>query len=426
MLHKFKLLLAVLMVCSHLSFAQNEKRVIKEHINILTSDTMYGRGYVFKGCDKAALYIKNTITRYGLLPFDKNKTYYQPYSFSVNTFPNDVLLKVNKTVLVPGVDFLVDAASSSYETDGRIKIKRINLSHIKDSVSWARVKSKLNPRFAYLLKNTDTVIRHLKFNHYSFPKQLPKGLYLIPQHGKITWTVSTEQIPAAVITIEDTVLPNRPKKAAVRIGAHLNPKFATQNVMGYVRGTEIPDSFIVFSAHYDHLGKMGQYALFPGANDNASGTSLVLYLAKYFANHPQRYSIAFIFFSGEEAGLLGSGYYVQHPVFPLEQIKFLINIDLAGEAKNGITVVNAVQQNEVFNLLDSINKENHYLPEIKKRDQAHNSDHWHFCNASVPGIFIYTNGTKPYYHDVFDRAKEITLENIDQLSRLLIDFTGRL
>ena len=100
---------------------------------------------------------------------------------------------------------------------------------------------------------------------------------------------------------------------------------------------------------------MGNHAIFPGANDNASGTAFMLALAKYYKENPPKYSIAFMAFSGEEAGLLGSSHYVGHPIFPLENIKFLVNIDLMGDATDGITVVNAVEQNGAFDLLQKIN-----------------------------------------------------------------------
>ncbi|NJO68366.1 MAG: M28 family peptidase [Bacteroidetes bacterium] len=94
-------------------------------------------------------------------------------------------------------------------------------------------------------------------------------------------------------------------------------KHNARNVIGYLPGET--DTFIVFTAHYDHLGYMGRNTMFPGANDNASGTSMVLDLIRELSekkNH--RYSYAFMLFSGEEAGLLGSTHYVQHPYFPLK------------------------------------------------------------------------------------------------------------
>ena len=423
---RFVLLVNLFLFTLHAS-AQNEKRFLKREIQQLSSTTMHGRGYVFKGGEKAAKHIAKHFQNIGLKAFDKDSNYFQPYFFPINTFPGDVLMKVNKTVLIPGVDFIVNGASSSYITDGSIRLKRIDLGKVKDSAKWEAVKQRFADReFGYYLKNADTVTKYLKFSIRSFAKEFPKCFFIVPQHGKMIWTANTENVPGTIVTVEDTVLPKRPHKADVRIEAKMNPNFKTQNVIGYVPGTEKPDSFIVFSAHYDHLGQMGTQALFPGAHDNASGTALVMYLAQYFAEHPQKYSIAFMLFSGEEAGLMGSKHYTKYPLFPLRNIRFLVNLDMTGDATNGITMVNAYNNTPEYRLMDKINGQEGYLPKINLRDQTQNSDHWPFCEAGVKGVFIYSNGTKPYYHDVFDVAKEISLENIDGLSKLLIEFTGAL
>jgi Zn-dependent M28 family amino/carboxypeptidase len=101
----------------------------------------------------------------------------------------------------------------------------------------------------------------------------------------------------------------------------------------------------------------------------------------------------------------------------------VVNLDMTGDASDGITVVNAVEQKEAFSLLNRINSEKKYLPKILERNQTQNSDHYHFSKHGVPAIFIYSMGAKGYYHDVFDKAQELSLANIDMLSRLLIDFT---
>src|SRR5690606_29807722 len=131
--------------------------------------------------------------------------------------------------------------------------------------------------------------------------ELPRGLYIIPKQGKLTWTVAGDTLAATVFIAEDSVLPRRLRKATVYLDSKFIPSFESKNVIGYVPGTERKDSFIVVTAHFDHLGRLGTSALFPGAHDNASGTAVMLYLTQYFARHPQKYSMAFLGFSGEEA-----------------------------------------------------------------------------------------------------------------------------
>ena len=421
------ILVVSILSAPYIANAQQEKRWLKHHISLLTTPSMLGRGYVNKGHDRAAKYVLKHFKEYGLLPVNKDSTYIQTYSFAVNTFPDEVSLKLNKKQLVPGADFLIDAASISFNTD-KIKVSSVDLNKIKDTAVWNKTKAAWHTDSkAYFLKNTDSLCKHLAINERRFAKQLPKGCFLIPQHGKITWTVATDTIPATVFYVEDTVLPRRVRKAAVHVNAVYLPaaKNKNENIIACVPG-EVRDSFIVFTAHYDHLGAMGKGTYFPGASDNASGTAMLLYLANYFAKNPQRYTMVFIAFSGEEAGLLGSSYFVNHPMIPLDHIRFLTNLDIMGDATDGITVVNATEFSKQFDALRRINNSKDYLPQIKSRGKAANSDHYHFTEAGVPSFFIYTNGGKGFYHDIFDTAASLPMTNIDKLAKLLVAFAKEL
>src|SRR6185295_17501176 len=100
-------------------------------------------------------------------------------------------------------------------------------------------------------------------------------------------------------------------------------------------------------------------------------------------------SIVFIAFAGEEAGLIGSKYYTDHPLFPLARIKFLINLDLLGTGDDGMMVVNATEYPNQFHLLDSINSVHQFLPKLGQRGKAKNSDHYYFTEHAVPSFFFY-------------------------------------
>ncbi len=407
------------------SQAQSDKRWLKHEIATLSGAAMHGRGYVNKGGEKAAMYLRRKFKEFGLLPFTSDSSYFQPYSFSVNTFPGEAYLKLQKREMLAGVDYIVNAASSSYYTTGRLKVKTVRLKNVKDTLSWNSVKSKFTANRAYLLKDYDTAVKYITLTSRKLAENLPKGLFILPQHGKLTWPVARDTVASTVYYVEDTVMPRRIKRVEARLDTKFLPAFGSNNVIGYVPGTEQPDSFVLFTAHYDHLGRMGRNTLFPGAHDNASGTALMLYMARYFAEHPAKYTTVFIGFSGEEAGLLGSAYFTEHPPFPLNNVRFVVNMDMTGDATDGITVVNATEQKEAFGLLNQINDQKRYLPKIVERGQTQNSDHYYFSKHGVPAVFIYGNGTKPYYHDVFDKAQELSLENIDGLIKLLVDFTGR-
>ena len=117
-------------------------------------------------------------------------------------------------------------------------------------------------------------------------------------------------------------------------------QYQTGNIICTLPGQS--DSSMAFSAHYDHLGMMGEQAIFCGGNDNASGISTVLgIMQRYASTTKPHYTTRFIFFTGEEAGLRGSTYFVEHPTFPLSSMKLLVNLDLLGTGEEGIMVENA-------------------------------------------------------------------------------------
>ncbi|MBI3509518.1 MAG: M28 family peptidase [Bacteroidetes bacterium] len=212
---------------------------------------------------------------------------------------------------------------------------------------------------------------------------------------------------------------------SINVKAKFLKKYTSQNVIGYVKGSVNPDSFMVFTAHYDHLGQMGKNTFFPGANDNASGIAMLLSLARYYSNpeHKPKCSIAFMAFSGEEVGLLGSYYYTQHPLFPLKEIKFLVNMDILGTGDEGITVVNATEFQPEFKKLQALNTNGNYLAKVNPRGKAMISDHYCFTEMKVRCFYIYTLGGIKAYHDTCDRRETLPLSKFEDLFKLLRDFT---
>lgn len=404
-----------------IAFSQGEKKWIKHQVRTLSGNSFHGRGYVSKGADKTANYIARMFNEWGLQSFNDDGNYLQSYSFPVNTFPGEMYLKINKKELIAGADYIIYEGSNGTSIN-RKKVKSIDLKNVKDSTSWQLVKQKFNPKYAYYLKNYDTLVKHLKLNRRKLAKELSTGIYLLPKHGKMIWSVAKDTVSATIFTVEDTILPRKIRKMDALVQNKFIHDFPNKNVIGFVRGTEQPDSFIVFSAHIDHLGMMGKRTMFPGAHDNASGTSLMLFLANYFSKNSQKYSVAFMGFSGEEAGLMGSKHYANNPLFPLGKISLVINLDMTGDATDGITIVNGLQQPRAFAMLDTINKRNNYLPKMNQREQTANSDHYSFSEKGVPAVFIFGLGAKGHYHDVFDKAEELSFNNIDNLAKLLIDF----
>ena len=99
------------------------------------------------------------------------------------------------------------------------------------------------------------------------------------------------------------------------------------NIVGMVRGTARPDNYLLVTAHYDHLG-VRNGALYPGADDNASGVAVMMQAAAYVSQHPLRHSVVFIAFDSEERGLRGAKYFVAHPLVDLTKIALMLNLDM--------------------------------------------------------------------------------------------------
>jgi aminopeptidase YwaD len=243
---------------------------------------------------------------------------------------------------------------------------------------------------------------------------------------KLTWSVSQEESGITVVLIDKNTIAGEPTTFDVHITNKFIKKFKASNVCAVVKGTALPDSVILITAHYDHLGGMGTETYFPGANDNASGISLLLNLARYYAKNPQKYTIGFICFAGEEAGLVGSKYFTEHPIVPLKKIRFLINTDLAGTGEEGITVVNATEFPAEFALMNSINDEYRLITKINPRGKAANSDHYFFSEKGVPAFFFYTLGGIKAYHDVLDKPATLPLNEHEDLFKLITRFNEKL
>ena len=237
------------------------------------------------------------------------------------------------------------------------------------------------------------------------------------------WSVADYVSKFPIININREALNNNFKEVDI----HLQNKFIndlnTQNIIGKAKGKGRKS--IIISAHYDHLGMMGDVK-FPGANDNASGISLLLNLATYYSKIKSKYNIIFICFGAEEAGLKGSKYFVNNPLIDLKKVQFLINLDIVGTGEDGIAIVNALEQKKLAKQIGKINSQLNAFKKIKIRGQAPNSDHYWFSVKKVPSIFIYTMGGIKAYHDPFDKSETLPLNKIEDLYNLLIEFIGEI
>lgn len=387
------------------------RNVIKK----LTSSAFHGRGYVKNGDAKAAKFIASEFSRMHLQKTGIN--YYQNFSFGVNTFPAYMKVAIDGETLIPGADYIVFPSSSSAKID-------YNIIYCDSASSIAKLKEDQN----ICLFISNKIYAAHRDEITEILESRTKGAVVFTEETKLTWSVGRSQLKIPVIIAFKNVLPDNCKKISFRINAKFQAVHKTQNVLATIKGKEVSDTCIVITAHYDHLGRMGKKTIFPGANDNASGVAMMLNLAAYYSrpeNQP-RYSILFIAFAGEEAGLVGSKYYTEHPVIPLSNMKFLMNLDLLGTGDEGATVVNATEYKSQFALLKSINDEKKYLSFLGERGKARNSDHYHFSEKGVPSFFIYTMGGIKAYHDINDIEKTLPLSRFKETFSLIRDFIDKL
>ena len=397
----------------------------KQVVNSLASTDLKGRGYVGDGNKMAAEYINGEFSKLGLLPV--KKTYNQKFNVPVNTFPGEVVVKINNVSLLAGKDFLIDASSPSVE--GTFQIHKTSRKDIDTEDKLSTVIQKAKRKYL-LIDNTDQssesaelskkIDDYITFLKYS-PDVAINGVIIYTKE-KLTWESSQYINERPVIIINKELNLPDIKTIDLAIESKFEPKYETQNVIGFIKGKTVPDSFIVVTAHYDHLGLMGNNAVFQGANDNASGVAMLLNLAKYYSKNQPKYSMLFIAFSGEELGLLGSKYYVENQIVKISKFKFLVNFDLAGTGEEGIKVVNGSVFTKQFEKLSQLNAQHNLLPKVETRGEACISDHCLFYQNKVPCFYIYTQGGIKAYHDIYDKPETLPLTEFFDYCKLMILF----
>ena len=249
------------------------------------------------------------------------------------------------------------------------------------------------------------------------------------------------KITSARDKIESKGKPRRVEfKCAVNITAEKNySQLKGANVLGFIEGTDpkLKDEYVVVTAHYDHLGKRGD-DMYPGADDNASGTSTVLEIcqamteAKKAGVGPRR-SVLCMLVSGEEKGLLGSQYYAQFPIFPLAKTVANVNVDMVGrvddEHKDNPDYIYVIGADRLSSELHQINEtanstytkltlDYKYNDEKDPNRYYYRSDHYNFAKNGIPAIF-YFNGVHADYHRTSDTPDKINFDKMVKIGNLV-------
>ena len=416
-----KLLLS-LIVCAAISMqlgAQDlahYKKIVKE----LSSAKYQGRGYAEDGANKAGKWIAKEFTKIGA-----DEVVCQPFKLDINTFPGKMDVSIDGKKLIPGVDFTVREFNPSLK--GEFKLYYVDTLNYNPDKIFADLST---PEYEGAFVVCDFMFT---YKHPDDFKKLASKKECSNSGMLYTWEAPLKFYKAYGETVKEKpilwVKPDFPTDAKT-IKVNMENKFLKDyecfNVIAKVEGNR-HDSCYVFTAHYDHLGKLGKKTFYPGAHDNASGTAAIITLAAHYVQNKPEYDMYFIAFSGEDANLRGSEWYAEHPIVPLTQIKYLFNLDMIADNNPEQYCEVSDEGMSGFALFEQINAEKKYFKAFDRHELDGNSDHYPFAQRNVPCIFFMNeNGDAfKYYHTIYDTWENAIFSNYEPTFKLIKEFIDR-
>lgn len=415
-----KLFLSIILIVSTLSGFAQSLEYTKKVLDEICSPEYYGRGYVNDGGLKVAEYMANELAKWKLKPFDGS--YFQNFTMPINS-QTKADLWFDGEFVDPTGNVLVEASSPSLS--GTFPVITLDANALRNPQGFIS-RSLESADVFYLLDSTGLNNKEL----YDFAKNL---LYspLISKQGiievvyRLPFGVPRKNFdPFVKIQLNESVKPKTIKEIRIESVNTFIKEFPNRNVVGYVPGKT--KEWIVFTAHYDGMGMYGN-VLFPGANDNGSGTAMVMDLARHFATGKKpKYSIAVVLCAGEEAGLHGSTYFANNPLVPMDKIRMVINLDMVASGQDGVILFNALTWPLETEMIQRINTEVDAFSEIRELGPAANSDHHPFHVKGIPALFFITMGEAGPGHTAFDFAKDSHFPRYEQMFRLITQFIDEL
>ncbi len=436
---------------------------LQQHIRYLASDELKGRKAGEEGNRLAAQYIANEFRRYGLQPAGDQGGYFQDFTFIASAKEgsnNNLAITFDGGTLRYGLD--ADYRTLAYSPETTITAPLVFAGYgisapdslhyddyagldVKDKVilvlryspdgpgmnRFARRSELMAKTFTARDKGAAAVIfvtsapgkEGYSINSLQAPPSTNSGIpgmvlrwgaldSLLRMEGKdlalIQAGIDSTKTPASFELPRTTV---RLQTQIIKIVAH------TANILGYLPGSDpvAGKQTLIIGAHMDHLGMGGvgsgsrkpdTIAIHHGADDNASGTAGLLELAQYFGSRAQslKRGILFTSFSAEELGTLGSEYYVNHPVQPLDSTIAMLNLDMIGRMKDSTLLVDGMGTSPGFERL--VKMENADSLTLKLKPDGYGpSDHSSFYAKNLPVMFFWTNLHEDYHlpSDTWDK-----------------------
>lgn len=430
---------------------------LRKHIEVLASDSLEGRYTGSEGQKKAAYYISSQFQKAGLIPYN-DTTFFQTFYLWSWQWGNCTLAYGDKT-LSTEQDFIYrsNSPSDSLVTQcvfvGFGEDTIIDNLDLKNKIAFAftknynnyyhlvyRLKSKgtkavilTNPdnkeAFSRAFSRSSNQKNHISKDKPFFSKRGSKVFIVQPEMAKDLFGRNLNKLSKITTAEEAKKIPE------VTISANcpmIVEKVYTENVAGYIKGKS--NETIVLSAHYDHIGKRGN-AINYGADDNASGTSALIALAKTIGQNkePLDKNILFLATTGEELGLLGALHFADHQDDLPFDIKANLNIDMIGRTdsshkSNYIYLIGAREYPlmdslcQVANQLDSLTLDYSYTGNRGFGNFLNLSDHYAFHKQGIP-VLGFFSGLHPDYHKPTDTIDKIEFDEMLKRVRLIYNTT---
>jgi hypothetical protein len=417
------------------------KNVIEGHIYFLADDLLKGRETGSPENKIAASYLANTLHGYGVKPIPETNSYFQEvllqklsrpklFELTINGSPSE-----NKVILeASAIDFKGEAVYLGYGLeedykDNDVKNKLIIVRSGSDEAKDARGAFGLRKTKMKLAKQAGAIgiieFIDVKSDMWEFIDHNFNADVL--EVAKVEGEKTEEGFVYVWLQDENgnnaTSLENNSKTVvSLKMDSKTITPIVSQNVIGIVEGTDskLKNEYIIYSAHYDHVGigtpdESGD-TIYNGARDNAVGTTTVLSMAENLAKYPTKRSALFILFTGEEKGLLGSSFYVDHPILPLNQMVYCFNSDNAGYNDTSIvTIVGLERTTAAGHIKDAatafgLRAIDDPAPEQGLFDR---SDNVHFAKKGIPaptyslGFTSFDGDLTKYYHRPSDEAQTL-------------------
>jgi len=408
---------------------------IKAHIHYLAADEMRGRDTPSPELNIAARYLSTSMMRYGVKPLPGYEDYLQKVPMKIVTPADTGMIRIGTHEMGLLTDFLPldgDNFDVSAETVflNRGTEKDYEKADVKGKivVTTCGYEGQDNPQeWFYAAKQKQALskkngaVAHVEI--YKNP-QIPFVFLARYFSGSATmlddeaeedgfpmlWVNAADE--AAISTLKE----GGKTRCNIYVDGMKAESVKTYNVVGMVEGSdpELKDEYIIYSAHYDHVGvgrEVEGDSIYNGARDNAVGSVTVLEAAENLAKHPTKRSALFIFFTGEEKGLLGSEYYADNPIIPLNKVTYCFNSDNAGYNDTSVATIIGLERTEAENLIQQacttygLKAIQDNMPEQGLFDR---SDNVNFAKKGVPaptfslGITAFDETVNTYYHQPAD------------------------